>query len=346
MTDVAQFPVQAPTTEWTQFEKTWKRPQPPPTATIEEIRDAANARSAKLFADVLGLPTSGLSVTDLLIPTTDGQHIPARLYKPDRNDKDQLQHPPTPFPLYISLQGGGFHLGSIETEDPHCRQVALATGAAVLNVDYRHTPRWTFPAPVDDAWAAFRWAVDGPSAQHGLDPDRVFIGGVSAGACLAIGVALRALSQTHGGLDGPRVRGLILGTPSTVHPDHFPSHLVHGPRSLDLYADAPFINLARLQGFLAMYKPEPLHPLCSPLLVPAGEFAGLCPVSFHIAGLDPLRDEGLLMEEKLRSVGVETTVHDYPGVPHAFMSLPTLPSAERWRLGMQEDLRRWIRSIE
>jgi acetyl esterase/lipase len=241
-------------------------------------------------------------VTDLLIPTTDGQHIPARLYRPDQNEKDQKSL--SLLPLYISLHGGGFHLGNIETEDPHCRQVALAVGVAVLNVHYRHTPRWTFPAPVDDAWAAFRWAVDGPGIRQGLDPDRVFVGGVSAGACLAIGVALRHLSQTRGGgPNGPKIRGLILGTPSTVHPDHFPSHLVRGPSSLDLYANAPFLNLARLRGFVDLYKPDPLHPMCSPLLVPAEEFVGMCPVSFHIAGLDPLRDEGLLMEKKLRSVG-------------------------------------------
>ena len=96
--------------------------------------------------------------------------------------------------MYISFHGGGYHLGNLETEDPHCRQVALNTNCAVLNVNYRHTPEWTFPAPVNDAWAAYQW-IQATAGQHGIDPKRVFVGGVSAGATLAISVALRALKN-------------------------------------------------------------------------------------------------------------------------------------------------------
>lgn len=85
-------------------------------------------------------------------------------------------------------------MGSLETEDPHCRQVVINTGAAVLNVNYRHTPEWTFPAPVNDAWAAFQWAQDS-AEQHGIDRRRIYVGGVSAGGTLAITVALRALRE-------------------------------------------------------------------------------------------------------------------------------------------------------
>jgi acetyl esterase/lipase len=237
----------------------------------------------------------GLHVEDHDIPTTDRVSIAVRLYKPTK---------PSPklgsaLPLYISFHGGGFHLGSLETEDPHCRQVALKTGIAVLNVNYRHTPEWTFPSPVHDAWAAYEWAVQNASTA-GIDAERIYIGGVSAGACLSISVALRAFHQ-----DGiPKVQGLILGTPSTVHPDHYPLDLLRGrTSSLQTNANAPFINEARLRGFIELYKPDPAHPACSPLLVPTEEFRGLCPVSFHIAGLDPLRDEGLLFEAKLRDAG-------------------------------------------
>ncbi len=100
------------------------------------------------------------------------------------------------------------------------------------------------------------------------------------------------------------VRGLILSVPSVVHPDHFPRELIKdGQSSLEQCADAPFINLARMWYFADLYKPDPQHPEYSPLLLEAKAFSGLCPTSFHIAGWDPVRDEGLLLEEKLRSVG-------------------------------------------
>lgn len=221
--------------------------------------------------------------------------IAVRLYKPTKPSHNLR----TSLPLYLSFHGGGFHLGSLETEDPHSRQVALKTGIAVLNVNYRHTPEWTFPSPVHDAWAAYEWAVQN-AFTFGIDAERIYIGGVSAGACLSISVALRALHQ-----DGiPEVQGLILGTPSTVHPDLFPLDLLQGrTSSLQTNANAPFINEARLRGFIELYRPDPAHSACSPLLVPTEEFRGLCPVSFHIAGLDPLRDEGLLFKAKLGDAG-------------------------------------------
>ncbi|CEN60356.1 hypothetical protein ASPCAL02797 [Aspergillus calidoustus] len=325
----------APSAEWLLYEKTWKRPAASSTDTLKEARDKANARTAKLFADVLGRPDVGLQVTDLKNSKTNGVQIPTRLYRPT---KDDSKNQPKLLPLYISFHGGGYHLGNLETEDPHCRQIALKTGFMVLNVDYRHTPDWTFPAPVEDSWSAFQWATRNASQYH-FNSQQIFVGGVSAGANLAISVALEALGDDT----VPNARGLILGTPSTVHPAHFPVELLKGrPSSLDLLADAPFINMQKLRGFMDLYNPIPTHPTCSPLLRPCQEFVGLCPVSFHIAGLDPLRDEGHLMEEKMREVGVETTLHIYAGVPHAFMSLPALPSAERWRHAIQNDLKGWV----
>ncbi|OIW22559.1 alpha/beta-hydrolase [Coniochaeta ligniaria NRRL 30616] len=324
----------APSSEWTDFEKTWKPPSPPATASVTQIRDLANAGTAKLFADVLGRPEAGLDIADYNIPTTDGVTIPVRLYSPRGTSG-------SPLPLYISFHGGGYYMGSLETEDPHCRQVVLNTGAAVLNVNYRHTPDWTFPAPVDDAWAAFQWAR-GSAEQHNLDPQRIYVGGVSAGGTLAITTALRALGEGT-----TAVKGLFLATPVTVHPDHFPSELVkNGRSSLQENANAPFINAAKLRNFMTLYQPDPADPECSPLLLSTESFSGLCPTWIHVAGLDPLRDEGLLFEERLRNAGVKTTLYTYPGIPHAFMSLPKLPSAALYRERLYRDLKTAIASSE
>ncbi|UPK95209.1 hypothetical protein LCI18_006144 [Fusarium solani-melongenae] len=295
MADFARYST-GPSLEWLRFEKTWKRPEVIPTITIREARDQANNKTAKLFANILGRPDTGLEVTDFDIPTTNGVNIPIRLY---RSLKEDLRSYHESSALYISFHGGGYHFGSLETEDPHCRQIALNTGFSVLNINYRHTPDWTFPAPVDDSWTAFQWAAQkGP--EYGIDPEKIFVGGVSAGANLAISVALRALRDDS----LPGVKGLILGTPSTVHPDHFPVELLKGGQSsLELHKDAPFINAPKLRNLIDLYRPDPTDPSFSPLLRPMTDFVGLCPVSFHIAGLDPLRDEGLLLEEKMQTAG-------------------------------------------
>lgn len=129
----------------------------------------------------------GLEVVDDSVPTDDGAIVPVRLYIP-------LDVGERTLPLVISIHGGGFYLGNLETEDPHCRQLALHTGAAVLNVNYRHTPDYTFPVPVDDVWTVFNW-IQRHASIYNIDPARIFLSGVSAGANLAISIALRALHR-------------------------------------------------------------------------------------------------------------------------------------------------------
>lgn len=54
MADFSQYA--APAAEWLEFEKTWKPPVPPPSATVHEVREAANQKNAQVFANVLGRP--------------------------------------------------------------------------------------------------------------------------------------------------------------------------------------------------------------------------------------------------------------------------------------------------
>lgn len=329
MSDFSHLSPEAP--EWTEYAKTWSPPVPPAGATPQQIRAGANANTAKLFDAVVGRPTEGLEVTEHTVGEDDAA-IPVRVYRPTRDVSTSAA-----LPVYIFFHGGGYFLGNLNTEDANCRHLALQTGVAVVNVGYRHTPEHPFPAASDDAWAAFQWvAKEGADLEFNVQ--RIVVGGISAGATLAISVALKA-AETQSAV---RPRGLVLTVPATVHPDHFPADLVKDEPSLVQNADAPFINAARLRGFMAMYKPTPpTHPAVSPLLVDEKTLAslGLARVAVHVAGRDPLRDEGLLFEAKLRAAGVPTTLYTYPGLPHAFMSHPTLPSTKTWRARMWEDVR-------
>ncbi|WAO95593.1 Abhydrolase-3 domain-containing protein [Fusarium falciforme] len=235
MADFARYST-GPSAEWLRFDKTWKWPEAIPTITIREARDQANRKTAKLFANILGRPDTGLEVTDFDIPTTNGVKIPIRLYRPLKEDSGSCPESPA---LYISFHGGGYHFGSLETEDPHCRQTALNTAGQGSNGLRRN----------DLSTASTR--------------KRYSSGGVSAGANLAISVALRALRDDS----LPSVKGLVLGTPSAVHPDHFPVELLKGGQSfLELHKDAPFINAQKLRNPIDLYRPDPTDPSFSPLL--------------------------------------------------------------------------------
>ena len=76
---------------------------------------------------------------------------PARLYLPEG---------PGPWPTLVYLHGGGFVIGDLDTHDQPCRLICRDAETAVLAVDYRLAPEHPFPAAVDDALAAIRWAAD------------------------------------------------------------------------------------------------------------------------------------------------------------------------------------------
>src|SRR4051812_37719208 len=112
----------------------------------------------------------------------EGGTIRARSYRP--TDGDGLG-------LVVYFHGGGWLLGSHESHDTICRSLANASGAVVLNVDYRLAPEARFPTAVDDAWAALTWAVEHAADLH-ADPSRVAVAGDSPGGNPAAGVGPRA----------------------------------------------------------------------------------------------------------------------------------------------------------
>ena len=110
------------------------------------------------------------------------------------------------FATYVWFYGGGLKNGAKDLRTEYCAEIreSLAQGGvAVVTPDYRLSPKVKSPAYVDDAAAAFAWTVK-HIAEHGGDPHKVFIGGHSAGATLALLV----------GMDPSRLKphGLTLGS--------------------------------------------------------------------------------------------------------------------------------------
>jgi acetyl esterase/lipase len=110
------------------------------------------------------------------------------------------------FATYVWFYGGGLKNGAKDLRPEYCaeiRQSLAQAGIAVVTPDYRLSPKVKYPAYVDDAAAAFAWTVK-HIAEHGGDPRKVFIGGHSAGATLALLV----------GMDPNRLKphGLTLGS--------------------------------------------------------------------------------------------------------------------------------------
>ena len=221
-------------------------------------------------AEVLDLPRAKLAaVHDIELTAFDGTPLAARRYRPSDTPRGTL--------LY--LHGGGFTIGSLETHDSLCRQLALRSGGAVVALDYRLAPEHRFPAAVDDAWAALHSLVEHPSS-WGLAKAPPAVGGDSAGGTLA---AVCAILARDAGL--PLALQLLF-YPGVAADQEAPSH--------HRYAQGFVLERETIRWFFAHYLPAAACATdwrFAPLLAP--DLDGVAPAWLGLAECDPLYDDGI-----------------------------------------------------
>ncbi|KAE8319099.1 Alpha/Beta hydrolase protein [Aspergillus transmontanensis] len=301
-----------PIEEWLVLEKSL--PEFPKDITVEQLKAAANRDREALAAKAMveeGL-VSQVSMQDYKIPTRDGETLEARTYRPSSVPATQR------LPVFIFYHGGGFLMGTLSSEDAICSRVVVAQVAAgspvvVVNVNYRHTPEYTYPTAWNDAEDSFHWVHDHIDDING-EAENVVVGGISAGAYLAVSLTLaQNIGKDVSLAQRPKVRGQVLMIPPVVTEDCYAS-LVARLRdpSVSSYVEcehAPILPVSRMRLFGKLLKPAVngselgTDRRINPGLATADEVKGLPPTTFGIAGRDPLRDEGLLFAMLLAENG-------------------------------------------
>jgi acetyl esterase len=263
-----------------------------------------------LSARPLGVrPARPLAISDHLVDGLGGAPaVPARLYAPDAA--------PSPGPLLVYYHGGGWVQGSVATHDAGCRLLAHLAGVRVLSVDYRLAPEHPYPAAVDDAVAAFRWAA-AQGARLGVDPARIAVGGDSAGGNLAAIVALAARDDET----LPDAAFQLLIYPAV--------DLAAKAASITTFADGFFLTERAMDWYVDKYVPDRdrrAEPQASPLR--AASHAGLPPAYVATCLTDPLRDEGEAYAARLREAGVAVTQQRHDQL-HGFFNTSVMPSSRQ-----------------
>jgi len=275
------------------------------TLPIDKARAATRHEAAQAGGD---LPIG--EVRDLTVAG-----LPARLYVPTSSTGGSNgASTGASDPLLVFFHGGGFFVGDIDTHDAPCRLIAERAGVRVLSVEYHQGPEHPFPAAHDDAERAYHWVVD-HARELGADPERLGVGGDSAGGNLAAATAI------HAARTGLPCRLQLLVYPLT--------DARHGARagseeflSMRLFDEGFFLSRLFMDRASESYVADEAHlddPRFSVILADLPE--GLAPAYLCTAGFDPLRDEGEAYADLLEKAGVTVTRRRFDGLIHSFFNV-------------------------
>jgi len=234
----------------------------------------------------------GLQVHEHVIEE-NGRRTPTRLYQPAGAATGGL---------VVWAHGGGWITGSVAGFEGTAASIAAHSNTAVLSIDYALAPEHPFPHALEQVRDVVRWVREGDGVDVlGHDPDRVVVGGDSAGGNL-VAVAART----------PHLRplvGQVLVYSVTDRRSTRPSYS----------EPSPVLSASALEACWDMYLGGPVTgplPDFSPI---DGELGGLPRTLLVQAGLDILRDDGVAYSAALRAAGVQVETHTYPDLPHGFL---------------------------
>lgn len=219
-----------------------------------------------------------------------------RIYRP---------YSPTRQAGILFLHGGGWARGTIATGDWACHTFASETNMTVVSLAYSLAPEAPFPAAINDIRATMDWCAE-QGTELGFDGRRIFLTGTSAGGNLSL---TAALARREYGEFMPIGLGLLFG----VFGDNLEtdSYREYGPGQYGL-------SYARMKQYFEWYVPDDVssrHPLISPT---NADLSGLPPTFVGVAEFDVLRDDSLLLADRLSAANIRFTIRHYEGLAHGY----------------------------
>lgn len=283
-------------------------PYPEARAVAEKVR-APWSRGGPQMARTL----------ELRIP--DGvDSVRVRLHEPIHSERAR--------PTLIYLHGGGWTLFSIDTHDRLMREYAARSGLSVLGVDYALSPEAKYPAALDQIVAVVRWLrAHGP--EIGVDPQRLAIGGDSAGGNLSLTTALRLRDEGEAGA----LRAMLLNYAAL-------DVVCSDEAERDFGGAGAMLNRAEMDQYWTNYlrsEADASDPLACPALA---RLEGLPPTFLAVAEQDILAEQSHALAARLTAAGVDAHLEVYEGATHSFLEAVSISSLADRALQEASD---WLR---
>lgn len=288
-----------------------------------QARATLEAMTAVLNAEV---DVTGLNIEDITIAGPDrAPHVKARVYAPPLEADRQV-------PGLLYIHGGGFFLGSVDTEHAAAALLARELQIVLLSVDYRLAPENPYPAGLEDCYQALCWLKENARELH-VDPARIAVFGQSAGGGLS--AALAILSRDRG---GPALCFQYLGIPELD--DRLETF------STREFVDSPMWNrplaVQSWKYYLGNLAGGDVPIYAAPARASVEQLRNLPPAYINAMEFDPLRDEDIAYAVKLMQAGVQVELHTFPGTFHGSSAMSTAAISQRQQEEMLAVLRRGL----
>ncbi|KKK39837.1 esterase [Mesobacillus campisalis] len=241
-------------------------------------------------------------IEEQFIPVDKDANVKIRIYTPKADG---------PFPIFIYYHGGGWVLGDLEGSDATCRLIAERTESIVVSVDYRLSPEYKFPIPVNDCYAALQWVSENAALING-DASNIVVGGDSAGGNMAAVVSMMARDKK-----GPDISAQILIYPSA-------SFNVN-TKSFEEFKSGFGLTKELAIWFSDHYirdDADKMEKYAAPLI--ADDLSNLPPALIIVAENDVLRDDGLAYAKRLKEAKVIVESICEQGLVHGYFSNPDI----------------------
>jgi acetyl esterase/lipase len=242
----------------------------------------------------------GILIENVRSPGQDERtQVRLRIYKPENTS--------APTPVLLWMHGGGYVIGRPEQDDASCVQYVRDLGITVVSVDYRCGPKHPFPAGLDDCYAALKWAAS-HADELKIDPDRIAVGGNSAGSGLAAALAQLAHDRKEVSLAFQLLIYPMLDDRTVLRTDIDDSSNITWHHKDNRFGWESYLGQECGAGDVPAYS------------VPArrADLSGLPPTWIGVGTLDIFHDEDVAYAQRLKESDVECDLHIVPGAFHGF----------------------------
>lgn len=229
-------------------------------------------------------------------------------------------------PCVYWVHGGGYVMGTYETEDLRFDRWCQRMGCVGVAVEYRLAPETPYPGPLNDCYAGLRW-VHAHAEELGVDANRIGIGGGSAGGGLAAGLGLLTRDRAE----------VPLAFQLLIYP-MIDDRMITDSSQWDVPIWPPSSNKFGWSSYLGpLYGTKDVPAYAAPAR--AEDLRGLPPTYLMVGTLDGFLDEDIEYANRLMRAGVPTELHVYPGGPHGFDGFaPGTPLSRQ----ANRDIREWL----